>query len=184
MASNLKVDTSQDSFLMVGTRVVNSGMFWGLKLESFRSMSAIVAPVNSTICTNVQSRENVETALYLGQAYCASACDPRAFVCETDVKTQDRIESRSLLCLLKLCASFHNHQCIQMSCHSEIPQIGARFVLISVTLTDDLSPWPVAWTSLLSMVITPENLMMIQLQRHCAKGVTVGRTDEQTDRRT
>ena len=47
-------------------------------------------------------------------------------------------------------------------------QIGAKLVLTSVTLTFDLWPWPFAWTSLLSMVITFENF---------------GRADGQTDGR-
>ena len=43
----------------------------------------------------------------------------------------------------------------------------------------DLSPWPwpFVWTSLQSMVITPENFMMIQWWEHSEKGVT----DRQTD---
>ena len=48
----------------------------------------------------------------------------------------------------------------------------------------DLWPWPFAWTSCLSMVITPENFRMIRWQEHCQKGVTDGQTDGQTDRRT
>ena len=43
-------------------------------------------------------------------------------------------------------------------------------VMTSVTLTFDL--WPFAWTSLLSLVITPENFMMIWWEEHCEKGVT------------
>ena len=54
------------------------------------------------------------------------------------------------------------------------------WVLTSVTLTFDLWPWPFAWTSLLTMVITPENFMMIRWWEHGEKGVT----DRQTDRRT
>ena len=57
-------------------------------------------------------------------------------------------------------------------------QIGAKFVLTSVTLTFDLWTWPFAWSSLLSMVITPENFMMIRW--HCQKCVTDGRMDRQT----
>ena len=45
-----------------------------------------------------------------------------------------------------------------------------------MTLTFDL--WPFAWTSLLSLVITHENFMMIRLQGHCEKVVT----DRWTDR--
>ena len=69
-------------------------------------------------------------------------------------------------------------------------QIGVRvrkrlsWVLTSVTLTFDLWPWPFAWTSLLSMVITPENFMMIRWWEHGEKGVTDGQTDGQTDRQT
>ena len=46
----------------------------------------------------------------------------------------------------------------------------------SVTLTFDLWPWPFAWTSLLSMVITSENFMMIWCQEH-------SELDESTARR-
>ena len=60
------------------------------------------------------------------------------------------------------------------------------WVVTSVTLTFDLWPWPwpFAWTLLWSLVITPENFMMIRWGEHSQKGVTDGRTDRQTDRRT
>ena len=58
------------------------------------------------------------------------------------------------------------------------------WVLTSVTLTFDLWPWPFAWTSLLSLVITPENFILIRWWEHGEKGVTDGRTDRQTDRWT
>ena len=48
----------------------------------------------------------------------------------------------------------------------------------------DLWPWPFAWTSLLSLVITPENFMMIRWWEHSQKGVTDGRTDRRTDGQT
>ena len=51
------------------------------------------------------------------------------------------------------------------------------WVLTSVTLTFDLWSWTFAWTSLLSLVITPENFMMIQRWEHSQKGVTDGQTD-------
>ena len=56
-------------------------------------------------------------------------------------------------------------------------QIGAKFVLTSVTLTFDLRPWPFAWILLLSMVITPANFMLIHWEKHCEKGVTDGRKE-------
>ena len=55
------------------------------------------------------------------------------------------------------------------------------WVLTSVTLTFDLWPWPFAWTSLWSLVTTPENFMMIRWWEHCQKGVTDGQTDRQTE---
>ena len=86
-----------------------------------------------------------------------------------------------LLSIIKLYASFHHHMWIQT-------RVTVRkrlsWVLTSVTLTFDLWPWPFAWTSLLSLVIIPENFMMIRWWKHGEKGVTDGRTDRQTDRRT
>ena len=81
-----------------------------------------------------------------------------------------------LLSNIKLCASFHHHMWIQTGVTVRKRLSG---VMTSVTLTFDLWPWPLAWTSLLSMVITPENFMMIRWQEHSEKGVT----DRQTDRK-
>ena len=45
----------------------------------------------------------------------------------------------------------------------------------------DLWPWPFAWTSLLPLVITPENFVMIQWEEHSEKGVTDRQTDRQKE---
>ena len=82
-----------------------------------------------------------------------------------------------LLSNIKLCASFHHHIWIQTGV---TVRKQLSWVLTSVTLTFDLWPWPFAWTSRLSMVITPENFRMIQWQEHCQKG---WQTDRRTDRR-
>ena len=82
-----------------------------------------------------------------------------------------------LLSNIKLCASFHHHMWIQTGV---TVRKRISWVLTSVTLTFDLWPWPFAWTSLLSLVITPENFMIIRWWEHSQKGVT----DRQTDRRT
>ena len=86
-----------------------------------------------------------------------------------------------LLSIIKLYASFQHHMWIQT-------RVTVRkrlsWVLTSVTLTFDLWPWPFAWTSLLSLVITPESFMMIWWWEHGEKGVTDRRTDGRTDRRT
>ena len=86
-----------------------------------------------------------------------------------------------LLSIIKLYASFHHHMWIQTGV---TVRKRLSWVLTSVTLTFDLWPWPFAWTSLLSLVITPENFMMIQWWEHSQKGVTDRQTDRQTDRRT
>ena len=86
-----------------------------------------------------------------------------------------------LLCCFQLCARFHCHMWIQTGVRV---RKRLSWVLTSVTLTFDLWPWPFAWTSLSTMVITPENFMMIRWWEHGEKGVTDGRTDGRTDRRT
>ena len=85
-----------------------------------------------------------------------------------------------LLCCFQLCAWFHCHMWIQTGVRV---RKRLSWVLTSVTLTFDLWPWPFAWTSLLTIVITPENFMMIQWWEHGEKGVTDRRTDRQTDGR-
>ena len=86
-----------------------------------------------------------------------------------------------LLSIIKLYASFHHHMWFQT-------RVTVRkqlsWVLTSVTLTFDLWPWPFAWTSLLSLVITPENFMMIRWWEYGEKGVTDGQMDGQTDGQT
>ena len=80
---------------------------------------------------------------------------------------------------IKLCASFHRHMWIQTGVTI---WKGLNGFMTSVTLTFDLWPWPFAWTSRLSMVITPENFRMIRWQEHCHKGVMGGQTDRQMER--
>ena len=86
-----------------------------------------------------------------------------------------------LLSMIKLYASSHHHMWIQTGV---TVRKRLSWVVTSVTLTFDLWPWPFAWTSLLSLVITPENFMMTGWWEHSQKGVTDGRTDGQTDGQT
>ena len=80
---------------------------------------------------------------------------------------------------IKLWASFHHHMWNQTGV-----MVPKRLICFftTVTLTFDLWPWTFAQTSLLSLVITPENLMMMPWWEHSEKGVTG--TDRQTDRQT
>ena len=82
---------------------------------------------------------------------------------------------------IKLCASFRHHMWIQTG-FTVRKRLG--WVLTSVTLTFDLWPWPFAWTSLWSLVITDENFMMIQWREHSEKGVTGRQTDRWKDGQT
>ena len=86
-----------------------------------------------------------------------------------------------LLSNIKLYVKFHHHMCIQTGV---TVRKRSSWVVTSVTLTFDLWPWPFAWTLPWSMVITPENFMMIRWWEHSQKGVTDGRTDRRTDGRT
>ena len=83
-----------------------------------------------------------------------------------------------LLSIIKLYASIHHHMWIQTGV---TVRKRLSWVVTSVTLTFDLWPWPFAWTPLLSLVIIPENFMMIRWWEHSQKGVTDGRTDGRTD---
>ena len=85
-----------------------------------------------------------------------------------------------LLSNIKLYASFHHHMWIQTGV---TVRKRLSWVVTSVTLTFDLWPWPFARTSLWSLVITPENFMMIRWWEHSQKGVTDRQTDRRTDRR-
>ena len=92
-----------------------------------------------------------------------------------------------LLCYLKLCASFRKHMWIQTGV---TVRKRLYWVLTSVTLTFDLWPWPLAWTSLLSMVITlkiswwsdDRNIVKKCVTDRLADRRTDGRTDRRTER--
>ena len=83
-----------------------------------------------------------------------------------------------LLSNIKLYASCHHHMWIQTGV---TVRKRLSWVETSVTLTFDLWPWPFAWTLLWSLIITPENFMMIRWWEHSQKGVTDRRTDRRTD---
>ena len=87
-----------------------------------------------------------------------------------------------LLCCLQLCAWFHCHMWIQTGVRV---RKRLSWVLTSVTLTFDLWPWPFAWTSLWTMVITPKISWWYD-DGNMVKKVwqTDGQTDGRTDRRT
>ena len=102
--------------------------------------------------------------------------------CELEIWRKTLKNNRApLLCCFQLCGWFHCHMWIQTGVRV---RKRLSLVLTSVTLTFDLWPWPFAWTSLLTMVITPENCMMIRWWEHGEKGVTDRRTDGRTDGRT
>ena len=85
----------------------------------------------------------------------------RFFVpCDLEIWRRALKDNRApLLCYFKLCASFYNHRL-----HQTRVTVRKRLhgVLTSVTWTFDLWFWPFAWTSLLSMVISSENFIVIR----------------------
>ena len=95
--------------------------------------------------------------------------------CDLDIWWMTLKNNRApLFSNIKLCASFHHHVWIQTGV---TVRKRLSWVLTSVTLTFDLWPWPFAWTSLLSLVITPENFLMIPWWEHSQKRVTDRHTD-------
>ena len=96
--------------------------------------------------------------------------------CDLEISQMTLKNNRApLLSIIKPYTWFHHHMWIQTGV---IVRKRPRWVLTSVTLTFDLWPWSFAWTSLLSLVITPEIFMMIRWWKHSQKGVT----DRQTGR--
>ena len=81
-----------------------------------------------------------------------------------------------LLCYFKLCSSFRSHWWIQTGVTVRKRPIWVKFDDF-FTLTFDLWLWLFAWTSLLSLVITPDNFVMIRWWEHSEKGVTDRRTE-------
>ena len=74
-----------------------------------------------------------------------------------------------LLSNIKIFALFHHHMWIQTGV---TVRIRLSWVVTSMTLTFDLWPWSFAWTLLWSLVITPEDFMMIRWWEHSQKGMT------------
>ena len=85
----------------------------------------------------------------------------RQFFCPVWLWYLNRWPWKTIAHLFYVTLSFVHHFIVigefKLESHSGNTQIGARFVLTSVTLTFDFWPGPFAWTSLLSMVIAPEN---------------------------
>ena len=88
------------------------------------------------------------------------------------------------LSIIKLYATFHHHMWIQTGV---TVRKRLSWVVTPMTLTFDLWPWPFARTLPWTLVITPENFMIIRLWEHCLSVCpwqADRRTDRQTDRRT
>ena len=72
----------------------------------------------------------------------------------------------------------------QALCIISSPCVNSNWSLgpdTSMTLTFHLWLWPFAWTSLISMITTPENFIMIRWWEHNEKSVTGARTDRRTE---
>ena len=93
--------------------------------------------------------------------------------CDLEIwQMTSRNNRASLLCHYKLRAAFHSHLWIQTGVTLQKCPNWEKKKLTSMTF--DLWPWLFAWRSLLPMIITPENFMMIWWKEHCEKGVKDG----------
>ena len=94
--------------------------------------------------------------------------------CDLEIWRMTLTNNRApLLSNIMLYVSFHHQMWIQTGV-----TVRKQLSWIVTSVTFDLWPWPFAWTLPLSLVITPENFMMIRWWEHSQKGVT----DRQTDR--
>ena len=109
------------------------------------------------LCASFRSHWWIQTVeLQSGNAY----CDLKP--CDLEIWQMTLKNNRApLLSIIKLCAKFHCHMWIQTG---DTVRKRISGVMTSVTLTFNL--WPFAWTSHMSMVITPENFRMIRWQEH------------------
>ena len=79
-----------------------------------------------------------------------------------------------LLSIIKPYAWFHQHLWIQTGV---TVRKRLSWVVTSVTLNIALWPWPFAWISLLSLVISPENFVMIRWWEHTGNNTNVRHSD-------
>ena len=85
---------------------------------------------------------------------CSSQNDRFVGPCDLEISRMTSKHQRGTLqCHCKLCIWFCSHLRLQIGVTVRKRQVGAKFVLTSVTLTFDLCLWPLAWTSLISMAM-------------------------------
>ena len=131
------------------------------------------------LCASFRSHWWIQTGVTVRKRPIWVKIDDSFLLCDLEIWRMTLKNNRApLLSIIKLYASFHHHMWIQTGV--TVPK-RLNWVVTSVTLTFDFWPWPFAWTSLLSLVITPENFMMIGWWEHSQKGVTDGQTDRRTD---
>ena len=130
------------------------------------------------LCASFQSHRSIQTVVTVRKRQIRVKIGDFLPPCDLEIWQMTLKNNRaSLLCCFKQCAWFHCHMWIQTGV---TVRKRLSWVLTSVTLTFDLWPWPFAWTSLMSMVITI-NFMMIWWWEHSEKGVTDGQRDGRTD---
>ena len=119
------------------------------------------------ICAPFHSNLRIETTVIYHPEMLKSESNWRFFFPYDPIgwMTLEKKNKAPLLCHFKFYASFHSHLWIQIGVLDwKCPNWGKIcFHLCNL----DLWPWPFAWTSLLSRVITHENFMMIRLEKHC-----------------
>ena len=164
-----------------------STIFWPRMIFKFdgwpqKIIGHLFYATSSLACASFHSHQWIQTGVTVQKRPIRVKIGDFFVPCDLEIWWMTLKNNRApILCHIKLCASFHRHMCIQTGV---MVRKWLNWVLTSVTLTIDLWPWPFAWTSPLSMVLTPDNFMMIQWWKHSEKGVTDGPTDRRTDRLT
>ena len=131
------------------------------------------------LCASFRSHWWIQTGVTVRKRPIWVKIDKFLGACDLEIWWMTLKNNRApLLRNIKLCESFHHHVWIQTGL-TDWKRLSS--VLTSVTLTFDFWPWPFAWISLWSSVITPENFMMIRWWEHSQKGVTDGQTDRWTE---
>ena len=111
------------------------------------------------LCASFHSHQSIQTVVTVRKRQIRVKIGEFLTPCDLEICQMTLKNNRApFLCYCKLCAWFRCHMWIQTGV---TVRKRLSWVLTSVTLTFDLWPWPFAWTSFLSMVIIPENFMMI-----------------------
>ena len=154
---------------------------WWMTLKSNRAPLLCYLKFSASFCSHLWNQTRVTVLKYSIQVNIGD------FLSRVTLKYDGwmtlKKNSVPLLCYFKVCASFLGHMWNQngTTAQKHLIQVIIGEFLSCVALKSDGWLWPSAWTSLLSMVITPENFIMIPWEAHFKKDVTDRWMDRETE---